>query len=209
MDRLDRNISPAPACLTVIRTGKPNYVIKGIAWKKKYDVSGNSNDFSWGQYQNIFNSEHIVGALKVISNDHCFYCDINRVRYGIIEPEIDHFCPKTKIPLKAYYYPNLYLSCGSCNRYKSTKFKKRYLLNFDNPNYNFDNYYFIDWTTDNIKVRNDINFNDQLKARYTLLVLGINRDARPTTRREELNIYNNTNNPVINDFSYRFYLRRI
>ena len=99
MDRLDRTISPAPICLTKIVTGKPNYFKKGLAWKKKYAATSNAQDFSWGTHNRISNSVHIVNALKIISNDHCFYCDINRVRYGIIEPEIDHFCPSEPILL--------------------------------------------------------------------------------------------------------------
>lgn len=209
MDRIDRTISPAPACLTKIVKGKPNYLKKGLAWKSKYALTGNTKDFSWGTHNRISNSKHIVDALKIISNDHCFYCDINRVRYGIIEPEIDHFCPKTVTPLKAYFYPNLYLSCGSCNRYKSTRYRRNYLLNFDNPAYNFDDYYFIDYPTDTIKVRPDIVHINQLKARYTLLVLGINRDARPSTRREELNQYLNSVAPNLVDYSYRYYITRV
>ena len=208
MEKIDRNLSPAPTCLTKLKKEKPNYLVKGIAWKKKYSISMRSTDFSWGSHVKQSNSVHIVNALKIITNDHCFYCDINRVRYGIVEPEIDHFCPKTKSPIKAYYYPNLYLSCGACNGYKSDYYRKKYLLNFDNPTYNFDDFYFIDYPTDTIKVRPDIDYTARLKARYTLFVFGINKDARPSTRREELNLYNGMVAPVLNDFSYRYYINR-
>jgi len=208
MDRLDRNISPAPLCLTREVSGEAYFLRKGKAWKIRYERDGNANAFNWGTYLYTNNSVHIVEALSPISLNHCFYCDANRLVYGIMRPEIDHFCPKTNRPFKAYYYPNLFLCCSTCNGYKLTKYNRKALLKFDDLDYAFDNFFFIDFDSGEIRVRPDIAWSDQLKARYTLLVLGINKDARPVTRRKELEQYSDAGNPQLDDYNYRFYIRR-
>ena len=208
MEQINRDISPAPSCLTKIFSGLPNYFKKGLAWKDKYLLTADARKFNWGSHDKRKNSEYIVNSLGLISNNHCFYCDINSVTYGGIKPEIDHFNPKTLTPIKAYYYPNLNLCCGTCNSYKSDKFNRRYLLNFANPNYNFDDYYYIDFATGHIIVLPNISYENKKKARYTLFVLGVNKDSRPILRRNELNAYNNSIIQVLDDFSYRYFINR-
>jgi len=208
MDKLDRGISAAPLCLTKQVSGEPNFLRKGKAWKIRYERDGDANAFSWGSHQYKNNSEHIVEALSPISQNHCFYCDVNRLVYGVMRPEIDHFCPKTNRPIKAYYYQNLFLCCSTCNGYKLTKYNRKALLKFDDPYYTFDKYYFLDFDSGEVRVRKDVSWTEQKQARYTLFVLGINKDARPVTRRKELDKYLDSRNPQINDFSYRFYINR-
>lgn len=208
MDKLDRTLSPAPECLTKTIKGIYNYRKKGLAWKAKYLRTHNSKDFSWGQYNKKSNSEHIVEALQPISHKHCFYCDAKNIDYGLMQPIIDHFCPKTISPLIAYFYPNLMLSCSSCNSYKGDKYNKRALLKFDRDTYTFDEHYYIDFESGQIIVRPDIDFSKQVRARYTLFVLGINKAARPSARKAELEQYEDGNNPNIDNFSYRFYIIR-
>ena len=125
-----------------------------------------------------------------------------------MQPIIDHFCPKTISPLIAYFYPNLMLSCSSCNSYKGDKYNKRALLKFDRDTYTFDEHYYIDFESGQIIVRPDIDFSKQVRARYTLFVLGINKAARPSARKAELEQYEDGNNPNIDNFSYRFYIIR-
>lgn len=208
MEYLDRTTSIAPACLTTVTGGKSNSLKKGLAWKANYATHQDSKRFNWGQFNKTNISELLVKNLGLISNQHCFYCDINRVIPMINRPEIDHFCPKTIRPIKAYYYPNLFLSCSSCNGSKSDKYNKKYLLNFTDPNYIFDDYYLIDFATGKIQTRLDIGYLERYKARYTLVVLGINKGARPKIRRDELNSYNSSSNKNLSDYSYRFFIRR-
>lgn len=208
MEQINKTITTVPDCLTKLIKGEPNFLRKGKAWKINYELNNDSKKFDWGTHRYESNADHIAKSLGIISKYHCFYCDIKRVMKGVVEPEIDHFCPKTIRPIKAYYFPNLFLTCGSCNRYKRSLYHRKYLLKFDDENYKFDDYYFIDYNKGYIKVRPDIVHDDQLKARYTLMVLGINKGARPSARLEEYNIYSDANNPVISDFSYRFFIRR-
>lgn len=206
MNRINRN-NP-PACLTTLQNGRPIFLNKGIAWNTNYAIHKNASRFSWGQFQNQNVSELIVLQLSLINDSHCAYCDAKNVKYGIVRPEIDHFCPKTVKPLKAYYYPNLFLSCTSCNGYKGNKYDKRKLLKFDSLEYNFDDYFYLDFDSGKIRTRPDISLENRFKARFTLTVFGINKDARPETRLEELASYENSINKNINNYSYRFFIER-
>ena len=205
MNSFVRNASPN--CLTNIIAGEQIFIRKGISWKNNYLLNGNANRFGWGTFQLQPRARLIVNQLSLISLNHCFYCDAKWVQYGHIAPEIDHFCPKTVRPFKAYYYPNLFLSCGSCNGYKGNKFS-RSLLKFDSPNYSFDDYFFIDFESGKIRVRTDISIENRYSARYTLTVLGINKDARPETRLEELANFENAANKELQRYNFRYFLER-
>src|SRR5690606_1510674 len=95
MEYLDRTTSIAPDCLTAIKGNKPNFLKKGLAWKENYARYQDSKKFNWGKFDKTNISYLLVESLGLISNQHCFYCDINRVIPMITKPEIDHFCPKT------------------------------------------------------------------------------------------------------------------
>lgn len=205
MNKLIRNL--APNCLTRVVAGKQNWYKKGKAWFDRYDGT-NGNTFSWGTTAGVPNNHSIIVELQKMSEKHCFYCGAKEIDFNLHKPEVDHFCPKTNRPMRAYYYPNLFLSCGSCNIIKGVKYHRKYLLKFDEVTYDFDNYYLIDWINASIIVRPDISQDLQLKARYTLFVLGINKTERKKSRDRELKSFDNSTNTNINDFSYPFFIER-
>lgn len=205
MDRISRTV--APNCLTTMVRGKKNYKRKGILWANRYNGT-NASSFSWGRFRNRNLNHILVEELQLISEKHCFYCDKKGILKGDCTPTIDHFVPKTLKPLLAYFWNNLFLCCNECQSYKSNVFSKN-LLKFDRINYTFDDYYLIDFATGKIEVRPDINQSEKDKAQYTLDILGINKDARPSIRIEETNAFNQSSNNNYDDFSYRFYLQRI
>lgn len=206
MNRITRNASPA--CLATKIKGQPIFVRKGKTWMLDYQQHKIATRFAWGTFKGSRRADLICKALGEISDQHCFYCDAKWVRKGNIEPEIDHFCPKTIRPILAYYYPNLFLSCGSCNRYKASNYDFQHLLKVDEVSYHFDNYFFIDYTSGKIRVRPDISLVERYKARYSLTVFGINKDARPESRLMELKAYDDSVNKALIDYSYRFYISR-
>ena len=206
MDKLFRNVPPI--CLTDKIKGEAIFLRKGKAWLTEYSTNKNSKAFAWGSFKKSKRSDQIIAALALISDEHCFYCDAKWVRKGNIEPEIDHFCPKTVKPLKAFYYPNLFLCCGSCNRYKSNRFHRRSLIKLDEVSYNFDDYFFIDFATGKVRVRPDISLQDRYKARFTLTIYGINLDSRPESRLMELKAYEDSVNKNLLDYSFRYYISR-
>jgi hypothetical protein len=59
----------------------------------------------------------------------CAYCERPEAALGGAELfEIDHFRPTAIFPGQATYYPNLYYTCGKCNRHKSKTWPSEGLL---------------------------------------------------------------------------------
>jgi uncharacterized protein (TIGR02646 family) len=203
-----------PNCLLKKWGGSALHIRKGKAWKENYRVNRNANNFKWGEIT-INRIKHklnelLVNELKVISKEHCFYCDLKNVNYGGVRPTIDHFYPKTKVPVLAYNWDNLFLACDTCQGYKGDSFNRQLLLKFDNTPYQFDSFFMIDFTTGKVNVRPDILVSDQSKALKTIEILGVNNDARPRMRIDENDIYQNSDplHKEIDRFSYRYYIKR-
>ncbi len=212
MEKLNRNSTPLILYKKI--ANEFVYVRKGKAWKANYDAHRNGGAFQWGSL--LFNgvntniSESIVEVLQHLSNEHCHYCDRKQVRKGDVRPTIDHFCPKTLKPIKAFQWQNLFLACDSCQEYKSTRYSKKHLLKFDELAYNFDNYFYFDFDTAKVLTRPDITLEDRHKARYTLTVLGINKNKRKESRLDEYETFKNIAlaNRNINNFSFRYFINR-
>lgn len=199
MEKINR--SPAPDIL------QENYKKWGKEWEIKYKKTG-SKGFRWRTKNKINSEKECIEKFKGMTQFHCSYCDIQPVRKGQIQPTIDHFRPKSKFPLLAYVWHNLFLSCESCQNYKQTKFD-RSLLKPDRLDYNFDKYFFIDFETGKIMpLPNSKNPEKEESAKITIDIFGLNRDARPEGRKKELEKYEKSNDSILNDYSYRFFIER-
>lgn len=211
MEHFERNLTPRFLYKKI--NGEYLFFRKGKQWKQRYEANANSA-FNWGTVQfesnNINISKELSLLLQDISNERCHYCDRKQVRKGDVRATIDHFAPKTKKPLRSYYWSNLFLSCDSCQEYKSSKYSKKLLLKFDHPSYSFDDYFIIDFISGRILSRIDITPFERCRARYTLMVLGINSDRRTESRLEELQAFLDTipERRLVNNFSFKFFITR-
>lgn len=209
----------------LIRTNTPNYlskvwgglalhIRKGRQWKANYKTNRNAGAFQWGNVTMAgvsYNLNHLlIEDLGGMSINHCFYCDRKEVMRGGVRPTIDHFFPKTKIPILAFNWDNLFLCCDTCQGYKSDKFHRCHLLKFDSPNYNFNDYFMLDFASGKVRTRPDISWENRKKARITLAVLGVNKDGRNIMRQEELQAYNISDPAlrVLDRFSFRYFIQR-
>lgn len=62
-------------------------------------------------------NEHILSQLFRDAHGKCVYCESS---LGSIDGmQVDHFIPKTEVPLLAATWSNLNCSCGSCNQLKT------------------------------------------------------------------------------------------
>jgi uncharacterized protein (TIGR02646 family) len=212
MERLIRNSTPLILYKKI--ANEFVYVRKGKAWKSNYDIHHNGGAFQWGSL--LFNGiqtnigESIIEVLQNLSNEHCHYCDRKQIRKGDVRPTIDHFCPKTIKPIKAFQWGNLFLACDSCQEYKGTRFSKKNLLKFDELAYNFNDYFYFDFDTAKVLTRPDISIENRHKARYTLTVLGINKNKRKESRLNEFEDFVNTIEAKrnIDNFSFRYFIKR-
>jgi uncharacterized protein (TIGR02646 family) len=188
----------APECL---RKNAKEY---GKTWKKLHK---NGKKFNWYEYQNQQNEVVILENLYPLTQNHCSFCDKNKVIKGIVEPNIEHFYPKAKYHLLAYRWNNLFLCCGSCNHYKGNQFSRK-LLKPDRNNYDFDKYFMFDFETGEIKPNESQSVHTQARAAETIKLYGLNKDSRPQARLNELENYIIMPFPTLVDFSYRDFIER-
>lgn len=188
----------APECLRV------NTKEYGKRWKKLHK---NGKKFNWYEYQKQQNEVVILENLYPLSQNHCSFCDIQKVIKGQIRPTIEHFYPKEQYHSLAYSWNNLFLCCDSCQSYELAKFSRK-LLKPDRNNYDFDKYFMFDFETGEIKSNESQSIHTQARAAKTIEIYGLNKDSRPQARLNELLAYSKTNNPLLIDFSYRDFIER-
>jgi uncharacterized protein (TIGR02646 family) len=212
MEQIVRPLTPS--YLERIWGGVALHIRKGKQWKTNYKINRNAGAFQWGTVT-ITGTNHrlydlLITDLCGMSINHCFYCDRKQVVKGGVRPTIDHFHPKTKVPIQAYSWRNLFLSCDTCQGYKKDLFYRNDLLKFDLVNYNFDDYYMLDFVSGKVLTRPDISWEQRRKARLTLTILGVNKDGRDTMRLEELEAFTISDplQRVIDRFSFRYFIQR-
>ncbi|MCP4219955.1 MAG: TIGR02646 family protein [bacterium] len=196
MEKIKR--PPAPAWL------KEKWKEWGEKWAATYARTKKSTSFRWRTHQNKGRKE-LEKELSLMTQYHCSYCDTapmgRRVR-----STIDHFKPKTQFPLEAYKWENLFLSCDLCQG-KNDTFDEG-LLKPDEDSYDFDAYFDIDWKTGEIIPGRDATREDRERAQITITLFQLNDNGKPDDRLEELSKFLDMNNPDINDFPYRFFIKR-
>ena len=192
----------------IVRTSCPDwlekkYKIWGKEWETKYNKNHKSTDFKWRQDSNKGYND-LIEKLSAMTNKHCSYCDSypigSRIPYTI-----DHFRPKTKYPLLAYVWHNLFICCGICQK-RGNNFDKK-ILKPDTLYYDFDKYFEIDTITGEIKANNKKSNENIERAKITIELMNLNENGKPEDRLEELNSFLDSNNPMIDRFSYRFFIK--
>lgn len=188
---------PAPHFL------KERYKNWGRRYKARRDKSANAV-FFW----NIFNGQRInhllLPVLMQMTQDHCSFCDGFPIE-TVSSDSIEHFKPKTKFPKLAYAWLNLFYCCSKCQESKMEDFDKT-LLKPDILGYSFEFYFQYDSETGKIIPNPDRNEIEILRAEKTIELYGLNSHARPKARKRTIKQFIDSQNPVIEDFPYRFIL---
>jgi uncharacterized protein (TIGR02646 family) len=189
-------------------------------WTQMYLKSGS---FHWhGKH------EELVIELSKLTANHCCFCDILPVSKGEIRPTVEHFHPKSNLAFYhlAFSWDNLFLCCDQCQTYKLEKFEAQ-LLKPDEPDYEFEKYFYINFRDGILKPRVDQTPDNKQRADITIRIYGLNEDNRPVARRRELNRFNESYtdkkeicglknipfNPSdypaleLDNYSYRFYIQ--
>jgi uncharacterized protein (TIGR02646 family) len=147
----------------------------GEWWEAKYNERKKSSDWSWK------GKDKIIGkALFDCNNDHCAYCDCHPLKddRGF---EIDHFKPKTKFPLEAFTYFNLFPSCNECNK-KGSKYHVL-LVKPDEMGYQFEDYFRYDSFTGEILVNFSKSEENQKRASKIIEIFKLNIGNKPRNRK--------------------------
>jgi len=191
------------------RTPAPKWLEKkweewGRQWAQRYAATHRSSIFKWRQYQNK-NDKELRELLALMTKNHCSFCDAypmgRRIPYTI-----EHFRPKTRFPLLAYKWENLFLCCGICQQ-KGDAFDER-LLKPDEDEYHFDHYFVINWESGELMPNEGQNVGNQIRAKITIQLYRLNENGKPEDRLEELNKWPDSAKPNIDEWAYRFFIER-
>lgn len=198
---------PAPDFLT------ERYEKWGLQYQKRRNENSNAI-FFWTQYKRkrinllllpvLMEMTSVTGKTE---NAHCSFCDGFPVE-PVSANSIEHFKPKTLFPLLAYHWENLYYCCSKCQESKLEKFDNK-LLQPDVLEYSFDYYFQYDTKTGNIipnPERSNNDYYDFQRAEKTIEFYGLNEYGRPNARKRTIRQYQDANNPILDEFPYRFIL---
>jgi uncharacterized protein (TIGR02646 family) len=187
--------TPAPEFL------RSNYKKWGKRYKAKRDNPNRSNDFIWATYQGQKVNIHLLPFLRTETNCHCSFCD--GFPLDTTGETIEHFRPKSKFPLISYLWANLFYCCKYCNESKGEN-PERDLLKPSDFNYSFERYFLFEYDSGRIEINPALSPKEKSKAENTILIYGLNKFNRPFRRKQFLKLFQNTINPDIEEFPYRF-----
>ncbi|MDM8542046.1 hypothetical protein QUF90_13245 [Desulfococcaceae bacterium HSG9] len=191
------------------RTPAPQWLEKkweewGKRWAQRYAKTQLGSSFTWYTNQKKSRPE-LVEKLAAMTKNHCSFCDAfpmgRRIPYTI-----EHFRPKTKFPLLAYKWNNLFLCCGLCQQ-KGDAFDEQ-LLKPDEDEYHFDHYFVINWDSGELMPNEGQSADNQMRAQITIQLYRLNANGKPEDRLEELNRWLDSAKPNIDEWAYRFFIER-
>ena len=159
--------------------------------------------FNWPTYRKQNVGLLLRRLLIELSFNHCAYCD----GYPLGETSLqtlDHFRPKSRFPLLALVWHNLFLCCDICQNAKREHFERR-LLKPDRKDYLFDTYFMIDFRAGKLMPNPSASMVDQDRAAYTIALLDLNRRERCKSRLAHLSL--NRQDYQLEDLPYRYLYR--
>ena len=191
--------------MKIIKTEAPAILSENWKkWSRKFAQNRAKNPsftFQWVTYKGNRINELLLTELRNIQKEHCCYCDGFPVSATSVE-SIEHFRPKSKYPLLAYYWANLFYACSRCQSIKLENYEKS-LLKPDAFDYDFHTYFLFNWATGEIEINTfTASLKQQDKARFTIELLDLNSKVLCKNRLREAKRYRSEDN--VDDLSYRF-----
>lgn len=151
----------------------------GREWEENLGKAKPSN-WNWRQVDGQKINHLLLPLLKAQAGDHCSFCDAHPVSPPSNET-IEHFRPKSKFPLMAWHWENLYFACDFCQSRKGQQWEDG-LLSPDSEAYVFGEFFWADATTGRIEVRPGISEEKERQAECTLRLYGLNEGGHPSSR---------------------------
>jgi uncharacterized protein (TIGR02646 family) len=190
------------------RPSSPDFLNeKWEEWGKAFENQRNKNPnfvFQWKTYQKETINKILLPLLQTMTAEHCAYCD--GYPFGMSRETIDHFRPKSKFPLLAYQWENLFLCCDRCQTIKGEQFDIL-LLKPDEEDYFFENYFIINYKEGSISPNPMVNNEAQIRAKKTIELLKLNDKNLCENRKRALREFKKkTHGKDINVYGSRFFL---
>lgn len=156
---------------------KPRWIMYG----ERYAKQTNRTYYNYPQV-NKEKLNHLIFQTLVEQTDaHCSYCDGFPLMSA--DETIDHFKPKSKFPLDVCNWDNLYVACAHCQKEKGDQFDDL-LLRPDELSYNFESYFFYDYTENEIRILPNLSIDKLEKAKKTDEILNFNHKAMVESRKQ-------------------------
>jgi len=151
------------------RTNEPEILKKNKkAWTKHFVQTGKWRTDWYGNHK-LFTDE-----LKLLTNNHCAFCDDILKPFGSAKTEIEHFKPKSKYKCHAYIWLNLFPICDSCNKSKLSKFDDL-ILRPDYLAFTFEKWFYFNTKTYEIYPKK-LGNADWKRAEKTIEIYNLNSD---------------------------------
>ena len=173
----------------------------GREWERRR-LENSKATFHWHKVDQEPVNQKLMPLLKAQTQDHCSFCDNFPVSLPSIDT-IEHFRPKSRFPLDAYRWTNLYFCCVYCQQ-KSDDFDEA-ALQPDAADYEFDRYFRWDYTRGTIEVNEQASAEDQRRAAATIKLYELN-EGHPSLRRRELRKREQGPQDLLDDFAYRNFI---
>jgi uncharacterized protein (TIGR02646 family) len=139
--------------------------------------------------------------LENMTNNHCSFCDSYPL-FGKANRTVEHFRPKSRFPLLAFVWHNLFLCCMTCQKARGAKYDKK-LLKPDRDDYSFSRYFTFNSKEGTIDINKNASPQDQERANLTLETYDLNNKGWQIVRLKEIEAFR-SNNYQIRDLSFRF-----
>jgi uncharacterized protein (TIGR02646 family) len=195
--------------MKIERLPAPDFLLEKFEnWGIRFENRRNENPnavFFWTQHEGTRINILLLPILMLMTQEHCSFCDGFPIE-TVSSNSIEHFKPKSAFPLLAYYWENLFYCCSKCQESKLEDFDEK-LLKPDVANYLFEYYFQYDTETGNIIPNPDRMKNDLQRAEKTIELYGLNLHGRSKARKRTIGQFIDSNNPILNEFPYRFILK--
>jgi uncharacterized protein (TIGR02646 family) len=158
-------------------------------WSSAYQIRRSKDEgaeFFWPEINKTPLNQHLLPALKQMTDEHCAYCDGYPLD-TICTPTIDHFQPKSKFPELAFTWDNLFLCCQFCqgSEGKADSWNAD-ALKPDQADYQFEKYFYYEYETGRLHPNSSATPDDQHRAEATIKLMGLNKGGRPEARKRDL-----------------------
>lgn len=199
----------------VTRTPAPDFLTNNcVKWGTNYENLRKKNPsaiFSWATHKGSKVNTlllpflmRMTSILMELENAHCSFCDGFPVE-PVSADSIEHFKPKSQFPLSSYVWENLFYCCSKCQQSKLENFDEQ-LLKPDIDEYTFEYFFEYDTKTGDIIPNVDRSDLEIERAKITIKLYGFNDHGRPKARKRTIRQFVDSNNPILDEFPYRFIL---
>ena len=144
-------------------------------WTKQYIATGKWNTKWYGKH------EKLLQQLKLMTVNHCAFCD--DLLFPLVGEigQVEHFRPKENYKYLAFAWANLYPICDRCNKTKNKRFSKL-LLRPDEKRFEFFDWFLLDTSTFELKPAK-IGNPDWKRAQKAIELYGLNKEDKTIRRK--------------------------